>query len=151
MLAVITYNPFPPYERGIIEINGKKALILPETFKPKSPASVLPSDSNWQMLIQHKDQLEKAVIFAGKKTSGALEIIDLACQSFHDKKKILYFVLCWHELSEKVEKLNAFGVHENQYITFKDGCLPCREDVILRGLLHDYFIDNDQNNKNHHF
>jgi len=43
--AVISYNAIPPYESGVTIINGRRALILPNTFNPKFPASVLPAST----------------------------------------------------------------------------------------------------------
>ena len=102
MLAVITYNLLFPYTKGIQNINGIEVLFLPETFTPKSPQNIHSSDTNWKLLLQHKDELQKIIIFAGKKSSGALEIIDLACASFYNRKECLFFVLCDHELQEKI-------------------------------------------------
>jgi len=150
MVALVTYNALPPYEKGIVKINGTEVLVLPETFKPKSPANILLSDKNWQLLLKHKDALEKVIIFAGKKRSGALEIIDLACQSFHDKKDCLYFVLCWHELPEKFERLAQHGISEKQYVSFSDGKLPCHEGPLLKGYLHDYLDERELKTSTNH-
>lgn len=137
-LAIVTYNPFFPYQKGTETINGMEVLILPETFTPKNPESVLATDPNWEELLLFKHQLEKVIIFAGKKSSGALEIIKLACESFGDKKGCLFFVLCHHELAEKIELLERYGIAEEQYTSFMDNHLPCQERPILKGYMLDY-------------
>ena len=141
--AVISYNAIPPYESGVTIINGRRALILPNTFNPKFPASVLPADPNWSLLLRHRDELCKIIIFAGKKESGALEIIDLAARSFCDKKETLFFILCDHEIKEKTERLAQCGIPGKQYICFSDSHERCRETPFLLGFMHDY-IENGQ-------
>ena len=138
MLAVITYNLLFPYTKGIQNINGIEVLFLPETFTPKSPQNIHSSDTNWKLLLQHKDELQKIIIFAGKKSSGALEIIDLECASFYNRKECLFFVLCDHELQEKIDRLKKHSITREQYICFEDGHLPCQEGPILKGYMLDY-------------
>jgi len=137
-VAVVSYNAIPPYNRGVAIIGEKSVLVLPNTFNPKSPASVLKTDSNWSELLRHKDELEKVIIFAGKKESGALEIIDLAARSFCDKKEILFFVLCDHEIEEKTKQLAQCGINAKQYICFSDSHERCYETPFLLGFMHDY-------------
>ena len=143
MIAVISYNAIPPYNKGEIVINGRRVLIFPNTFNPKSPLSVLPTDPNWSLLLRYRDELRKIIIFAGKKESGALEIIDLAVRSFHNKKEILFFILCDHEIREKIERLAQYGIHQKQYICFSDSHDRCYETPFLLGFMHDY-VENEQ-------
>jgi len=142
-IAVLSYNSIPPYNKGINKILGENILFLPNSFNPKCPASVLSTDLNWIELIKHKNTLEKIIIFIGKKSSGSLEIIELACDYFQDKKEILLFILCDHEQEEKESLLAQFNIPITQYICFKDGHLPCQETPFLKGFLLDYL----QNNK----
>ena len=148
-VAVVSYNEIPPYKNGceVISIDGKDILILSKTFNPKSPASVLPTDPNWARLMAHKDELEQVIIFAGKKESGALEIIDLAVRSFQEKKEVLSFLLCDHDLGEKVELLEKLGISDKRYPCFSNGYGQlrfskdnerCRETPSLKGLMYDF-------------
>lgn len=137
-LAIVTYNPLFPYQKGMEIINGIQVLFLPETFTPKKPESVLATDPNWEELMLFKYELEKVIIFAGKKSSGALEIIRLACISFSNKKSCLFFVLCDHELEEKEALLARNGIAKDQYVTFRDGHLLCQEAPILKGYMHEH-------------
>jgi len=137
-IAVLSYNLIRPYGKGIEIINGEKVLVLSETFNPKSPENVLETDKNWSVLIKHKDELKKVIIFAGKKESGALEIISLAARSFEDKKDILFFVLCDHDLEEKKELLKKSGFLEMQYISFSDSNERCYETPFLLGFMLDF-------------
>ncbi len=143
--AAVSYNKNNPNVKGIQYFNNKPYLYLSETFvidsstaPRKRPENVVPNDPNWQLLLSHKVSLEKVVLFAGKKSSGALEIIELACESFNDKKNILYFVLCWHDLSEKIALLQKLGIPEIQYTCYKDGHLPCEEIPLLKGYLYHF-------------
>ncbi len=144
MIALVTYNKLLPYQKGANAVCGTKVLVLPETFVPKMPASVRQDDPNWQELLRYKKDLNKVIIFAGKKSSGALEIVDLACESFADQKKCLFFVLCDHELNEKVERLKYHGIPATQYVSFADGYLPCQEAPLMKGYMMD-FIDRVSN------
>ena len=143
MIALVTYNLLDPYKKGLMCKDGVDVLVLPETFTPKGPERVIAADPNWQELMSHKHELERVIIFAGKKSSGALEIIELACASFADKKECLFFVLCDHELPEKIARLRKLGISETQYVSFEDGHLPCQESPILKGYMLDY-IDRQQ-------
>lgn len=137
--AVITYNSFesftdfPEYEKGINKIKSKSVLLLPNCFNPKSPISVRSDDTQWKTLMRHYDTLEKVIIFAGKKSSGSLEIIKLAVQTFRDKKHILEFILCDHDLEEKKLLLTELGITPTQYSVFIDGFEICRETKHLIG------------------
>ena len=138
-VAVVSYNPLPNFH--VAEDYVDNVLILSETFTPKCPENVSVSDPNWQCLLEQKDHLEKVIIFAGKKSSGALEIINLAAESFADKRECLSFVLCDHELDEKVELVRSFGFHDTQYVCFKDGYTQCQELPLLRAYAYDYLVN----------
>jgi hypothetical protein len=149
-VALLSYNKFSVYkkktrakkkigpEMKVIVINGVKVLLLFRTFYPKSRTSVLSTDPNWQELLKHKETLKKIYIFAGKKKSGALEIIDLACKDFFDKKEILTIPLCHHNLKEKLQRLALHGIPKIQSPCFRDWHLPCKEGPFMKGLLYDY-------------
>ncbi len=137
-VAVVTYNECLPYKRGIVTVEGRNVLFLPKSFNPKGPESVVPGDSNWLLLMKYKKSLKRVIIFAGKETSGALTIIDLACVSFRDKKECLFFVLCDHEQEKKERLLEKYGITREQYICFEDGYLPCREAPLLKGYMLEY-------------
>ena len=138
MIALVTYNRIFPYERGLTRIDGTDVLVLPETFTPKSPANVVPADPNWQELMLHRDGIDHVIIFAGKKSSGALEIIDLACDSFEGREERLFFVLCDHEFEEKRALLERRRIPRTSYVLFEDGHLPCQEAPIMKGYLQDF-------------
>jgi hypothetical protein len=134
-IAVLTYNVLPPYEKGVAEVEGEDILFLTESFNPKCPENVSPSDPNWLQLLKYKDVLRHLIIFAGKESSGSLEIIELACVSFADKKECLYFVLCDHDLKKKEALLREHGIPRAQYVVFIDGHLPCNESPWLKGAM----------------
>ncbi|OGI61808.1 hypothetical protein A2645_00965 [Candidatus Nomurabacteria bacterium RIFCSPHIGHO2_01_FULL_39_9] len=141
-VAVVSYNTIPPYKKGVVRIKNKKVLILSNTFNPKCPDNVRSDDPNWQKLLFHKNDLQKVIIFAGKKESGALEIIDRALADFKKRKRILFFVLCDHDLEEKIDKLKQYGISKTQYVCFSDGHERCYETPFLLGFMHDYLDNN---------
>ncbi len=138
LAAVLSYNPIPPYSKGVIEINEKHVFVLPQLFPLKIPAAVLATDLQWQELMSHRETLEKVIIFAGKKQSGSLEIISLAVDSFANKKQVLFFLLCDHDLEEKLQLLKSLEIGETQYVTFSDGHTRCYETPFLKGFMYDY-------------
>ncbi len=141
VIAVVTYNELFPYGIGIRNIETIPVLFLPLSFNPKGPKSVLPCDTNWMELVKHTESLEHIIIFAGKESSGTLEIIELACTSFTSKKESLYFILCDHDQEKKEKILSLYGIKRNQYTVFSDGHLPCKEGPLLKGYMLD-FIQN---------
>ncbi len=140
-MAVISYNPIPPYAKkcGIIKISGVEVLILSETFThegKKGPEYVLSSDPNWQEVLKHKETLKRLIIFAGKASSGALEIIKRAVKDFAEKKEILFFVLCDHDLDEKMSLLISLGIVDTQWMWFGDNYEFCQETPLLLGYMN---------------
>lgn len=139
MIIILTYNSFFNFiKRVIIKIAGRKVLVLPCTFNPKCPENVLPTDSSWMYIIENKDYIERIFIFAGKKSSGTLEIIELACKEFANNKEKLFFVLCDHDLEEKELLLKKHDIKRTQYVVFEDGHLPCQESEMLYGYAYGY-------------
>ena len=132
-VALISYNPLFPYQIGIETVNGIEILFLPNTFLPKSPASVRSDDENFQLLLAYQDTLEKIIVFAGKVESGTLEIITLFATTFAYKKESLFFVLCDHGLEEKYHLLSTLGISDAQKTVFTDGHEQCQEGPILKG------------------
>jgi hypothetical protein len=137
-VAVVSYNSLDNFH--ITKDYVDDVLVLSDTFSPKCPDNVLMSDSNWQCLLEQKDYLEKVILFAGKKSSGALEIIHLAAESFADKRECLLFVLCDHDLDEKIKLVESLGFHDMQYMYFKDGHTRCQELPLLRAYAYDYLV-----------
>ncbi|MDB5254638.1 MAG: hypothetical protein JWL92_14 [Candidatus Nomurabacteria bacterium] len=137
-IAVVSYNQIFPYSVGVRKIKGTKVLFLPKTFPEKDSHSVTANDKNFARLMKHASTLEKIFIFAGKKESRALEIIQLFADSFSASKSILFFVLCDHNEQEKIQLLDELGFEATQKIVFRDWHEQCQEGPILKGLVHDY-------------
>lgn len=137
-VAVVSYNQLPSLEK--VTGYDNRILVLSETFIPKCPENVKESDVNWQHLLKYKQQLERIIIFAGKKSSGALEIIQLAATSLADKKDCILFIFCDHELDEKIEFARLLGFHDTQYICFKDGHTQCQEAPLLQGFAYQHLL-----------
>lgn len=139
-IAIITYNAFYDHEPGITELFDTSVLLLPYTFNPsqkdedKHPKNVQPEDSNWVTLLRYQDSLKHIIIFAGKESSGALEIIGLICETFADQKGKLYFMLCDHDERNKTILLESYKITHEHIIYFRDGHKKCEEDFALAGL-----------------
>ncbi len=133
-IAVVSYNAIPPYRTEIITVNGKSILFLPNTFNPKCEESVRETDANFQLLMKHEPDLEHSIVFAGKKESGALRIIELFVKKIPQHK--LLFVLCAHDFEEKMDLLERLGILPAQIVCFADGYDRCVETPFLLALTH---------------
>lgn len=149
-IGTSTYNKRTGFRDGITcsTINGIECIDATCTFNPsgldadKSPHNVSIADPNFQELLQHKKTLQKMIVFAGKKDSGALEIIALFCRHF-DKDQ-LFFILCDHDLNEKEQILVEHSIPRENYIVFKDGHVKCQENWALLGMTHAYAAELQQ-------
>lgn len=138
VVAIVSYNSIPPYKDGceLIKIDENNyLLILSKTFNPKCPANVLATDLNWVELMAHKNELKKVIIFAGKDSSGGMEIVDLAIKSFKDEKELLYFVLCKHDTEAKKAKLDTLEI---EYYVHMDEHIVCQEVETLLRVVEEY-------------
>lgn len=139
MVALVTYNPFFSYLPGTtIQLLGEEVLLLSETFASprKGPESVTRDDRHFLLLLEHIDRIEYVAVFAGKKDSGALEIIQLFHDTFWHCKEKLYFKLCDHDKEEKVALLRSLGFEDTQWGTFGDNWSQCRESEELIGAVY---------------
>jgi hypothetical protein len=141
-IAVISYNDIFPYEKGVHSVKAKnierQVLFLPNTFNPKCVDSVQISDSNFQLLVEHTQTLEKVIVFFGKKKSGACAMIPLFSKLFAHKKKCLVCIVCEHDLKKKLRLLAEEGITEDQIVIFSDAHMPCQETPQLLGYLYYY-------------
>jgi len=142
ILSVLSYNAIGVYDDGICHIDGYDVLFLPHSFNPKSPESVSVCDPNWQQLLLHREHINYFIVFAGKKTSGSLEIINLVCTEFQTEKQKVLFILCDHDLEEKIQTIHAQNYGKNNYMCFSDNVLPCQETPLLLGYLWNHIHNN---------
>jgi hypothetical protein len=131
------------HHTGVHFIFGQKVLIVVQAFTKdgkKSPEFVVQEDAGWQKILEHKNILERVIIFLGKYESGTREIILRAAEDFADKKEVLFFILCPHELKEKRVLLRGLGFSESQWTEFKDNKHPCEESPQLLGYAIDFLV-----------
>lgn len=133
-IALVSYNTAPSYLHMLKE---KLPLALFENiFNPKQPSNVNKYDRVWQQLIAQKDDYDRIIIFAGKKSSGSLEIIRLAVNSLPKEK--IFFVLCKHDFEEKVQLFTSLGFSTEHYGWFDDSHTQCREWPIMLDYAHSF-------------
>ncbi len=87
----------------------------------KSPLFVNEKDVVFRQILKNISEHDFLIVFAGKADSGAFEIIEIFTGEL--MKKHLYkiiFVLCPHELEEKIALLQKRNVPEHQYVSFND-------------------------------
>lgn len=137
-VALVTYNPIPPYLPGIMTINTTEVFIASEIFSPKSINNIRNDDPLFKELIKYSHSLERIYIFAGKKSSGGVAMIELFASQFGAKKDILHFILCDHDLAEKIAVITRLGFTKEQYMTFSDNHTQCQEGPILKGYMLNY-------------
>ncbi len=147
---IISYNKIGKYSEPTISTHSRgNVLILPFTFCPsknaknKGPHLVHEDDPNIKILVAFimlglPDSVD---IFIGKKESGSLEMIDFFYQTpeLAPLREKFFWVLCDHNLEEKLERLESYGVPRTseKVYRFSDNRLPCRESIILLGRIAD--------------
>ena len=133
-IALVSYNQILSYPQKIHFVDDFKIIVFSNTFGSpfKSPKAVVDTDPNYQEILSYYGDLEQVIIFAGKKSSGALEIISLFCSSFANKRDCLNFVICHHDRKRKADLLHFYGIRESQILTFRDGNEQCMESWLLK-------------------
>jgi hypothetical protein len=142
-IGIGTYNTLYSYQPGVHFIFGQPVIIETKLFTQdgkKSPEYVCKDNPGWQRILACKNSLEQLTLFTGKYESGSEKIIYRAAEDFQDKKEILQFILCPHELEEKRALIKNLGFDTNQIREFKDYNYPCEESPILLGYAIDFLF-----------
>jgi hypothetical protein len=142
--ALVSYN-------GIYGLNGTYCFPFPGipvlyashmfTDPEKCPEAVHEGDKEFKIILKHRKSLKKIFIFIGKRTSGAVDMVELFCRIFANDKDRLVFVLCGHDREEKEKLLKFFRVSPENWKVFDDNHEQCRESAPLMGHLTDYLIE----------
>ncbi len=134
MISLLSCNPIKSYNAGVSVLYEEKVLFLPKTFcdQHNHPRK----DPNWQLLLQHKSKIKHCIVFAGKVDSGALDLIDLVCKEFSETKDRVYFVLCHHDLEQKIARIKSYGYTQKNWFTFPDRDGKCQEPLLLMGFVY---------------
>lgn len=125
-IALLSYNPI----RITYEVSNQAEFsTFPNAFKPKSRNSVTINDPVWQSLViqDMKQSFDAIFIFIGKKSSGALEVIELVARFFETSQERITFVSCSCDLVEKQNQLMLHGFKSDALVVFQDDFKPCRE------------------------
>lgn len=133
--AIVTYNSIPKRHSGIYFIKKVPVLFLPKTFPKKGPENITAQDKNFRLLQKYRKSFRSIIVFAGKKESGALEIIELFHKTFSDRPGVLRILLCDHNLQEKKELLIHLGIPPAHWKWFGDNYTQCKEAPWLEGWL----------------
>jgi hypothetical protein len=137
-IAVITYNDFPLYPKGVKKINGIWVLLMPKIFNPKSRDRPCADDPDFQKIVGYKPTLKYLIVFLGKESSGSYKMIDIFNEYFGDR---VQYRLCHHSWEEKAHYLLGKGVSMNNVRVFIDlravlnPTLQCDETPALSGAL----------------
>jgi len=121
-VVVASYNKLHLKKR-----REKRVITFEEIFTDrgkKSPKHVRRDGKLVHELIIESLDADWIIVFAGKKSSGALEIIELCAQIFGPMLDKLIIVLCPHEIKEKIALLKKYGI---KYTVFDDGSIARKE------------------------
>jgi len=131
MNALVSYNKI-----RVPKKIQKHVACFDNIFNPKDPSSVLLSDMVYQKLLHNQHQYKRIIVFLGKKSSGSCKMIPLLWNSIEKEK--LFFILCHHDIEEKISILHENSVPKLQYLSFCDNWhqegKPCNEVPIMIGI-----------------